>query len=177
LNVKPPLHQRKAPRINVKPHDFLATVLPSTSVVLKLPWFVANCQRLSTLVAPCSSIGFCNITGELFSKGPPARGPRIIALWPPGDRGTRLRNAVLPDIREVGATLQSRIKGRGTGALFTGGLLCSAGLTIVANVAIATGPALLGAPRSSVIDLIYYIIYENLFSLRSQEVIILLNLP
>jgi len=39
------------------------------------------------------------------------------------------------------------------------------GLTIVA---IATGPAVLGAPRSSVINLIYYIIYENLFSLRSQ---------
>jgi len=37
----------------------------------------------------------------------------------------------------------------------------SAGLTIVANVAIATGPALLGAPRSSVINLIYYIIYNN----------------
>jgi len=53
----------------------------------------------------------------------------------------------------------------------------SAGLTIVANVAIATGPALLGAPRSSVINLIYYIIYENLISLRSQEVSILLNLP
>jgi len=53
----------------------------------------------------------------------------------------------------------------------------SAGLTIVANVAIATGPALLGAPRSSVINLIYYIIHKNLFSLRSQEVSILLNLP
>jgi len=38
--------------------------------------------------------------------------------------------------------------------------LNSAGLTIVANVAIATGPALLGAPRSSVINLIYYIIYR-----------------
>jgi len=55
--------------------------------------------------------------------------------------------------------------------------LSSAGLTIVANVAIATGPALLGAPRSSVINLIYYNIYKNLFSLRSQEVSILLNLP
>ena len=30
--------------------------------------------------------------------------------------------------------------------------------TIVANVAIATGPALLGAPRSSVIYLVYHII-------------------
>jgi len=53
----------------------------------------------------------------------------------------------------------------------------SAGLTIVANVAIATGPALLGAPQSSATNLIHYIIYKNLFSLRSQEVSILLNLP
>ena len=53
----------------------------------------------------------------------------------------------------------------------------STGLTIVANVVIATGPALLGAQRSSVINLIYYIIYKNLFSLGSQEVSILLNLP
>jgi len=43
----------------------------------------------------------------------------------------------------------------------------SAGLTIVANVAIATGPALLGSPRSSVINLIYYITYKIFFSLRS----------
>jgi len=35
----------------------------------------------------------------------------------------------------------------------------SAGLTIVANVAIATGPALLGTPRSSAMNLIYHIIY------------------
>ena len=42
------------------------------------------------------------------------------------------------------------------------------GLTIVANVAIATGPALLEAPRSSVINLFYYIIYKIFFSLRSQ---------
>jgi len=44
--------------------------------------------------------------------------------------------------------------------------VCSAGLTIVANVAIGTGPALLGARRSCVINLTYYIIYKNLFSLR-----------
>ena len=31
--------------------------------------------------------------------------------------------------------------------------VCSAGLTIVANVAIATGPALLGAPRSFILNL------------------------
>jgi len=43
-----------------------------------------------------------------------------------------------------------------------------AGLTIIANVAIATGPALLGTPRSSVINLICYIIYKIFFSLRSQ---------
>jgi len=36
----------------------------------------------------------------------------------------------------------------------------SARLTIVANVAIATGPALLGAPGSSVMNLIYSIIEE-----------------
>jgi len=39
----------------------------------------------------------------------------------------------------------------------------SAGLTIVANVALATGPALLGIPRSSAIKLIYYIIYKIFF--------------
>jgi len=51
---------------------------------------------------------------------------------------------------------------------------CSAGLTIVA---MATGPTLLGAPRSSGINLIYYIICKNLFTLGSQETSILLNLP
>jgi len=44
----------------------------------------------------------------------------------------------------------------------------SAGLTIVANVAIATGTAFFGAPRSSAINLIYYIIYKILFNLRNQ---------
>jgi len=44
----------------------------------------------------------------------------------------------------------------------------SAGLAIVANVAVATGPALLGGPRSSVINLIYYIIHKIFFNLRSQ---------
>jgi len=33
-----------------------------------------------------------------------------------------------------------------------GGIVCSGGLTIVANVAIATGPALLEASRSSVLN-------------------------
>jgi len=41
-------------------------------------------------------------------------------------------------------------------------------ITIVANVAIATGPAVFGTPRSSVINLIYDIIYKIIFSLRSQ---------
>ena len=41
----------------------------------------------------------------------------------------------------------------------------SAGLTIVANVAIATGPALLGAPRASMINLIHYIICKIFLSL------------
>jgi len=45
------------------------------AVVLNLTWFVAPFQRLPTLVAPCSSIGFCNITAELYSKG--------LSLWPP----------------------------------------------------------------------------------------------
>jgi len=45
------------------------------------------------------------------------------------------------------------------------GLPASAGLTIVANVAIATGAAFLGAPRSSAINLIYYIIYKIFFYL------------
>jgi len=41
-------------------------------------------------------------------------------------------------------------------------------LTIVANVAIATGTALLGAPRSSIISLICCTICQIFFSLRSQ---------
>jgi len=41
-----------------------------------------------------------------------------------------------------------------------GALLISARLTIVANVAIAVGPALIGAPQSSVINHIYNIIYK-----------------
>jgi len=49
------------------------------------------------------------------------------------------------------------------------GIAVSAGLAIVANVAIATDPALLGAPRSSVIKLIYiyYIIYKIFQSKKS----------
>jgi len=46
--------------------------------------------------------------------------------------------------------------------------IASAGLTIVANVAIATGPAFLGTSRSSAINLIYYIVYKILFNLRNQ---------
>ena len=43
----------------------------------------------------------------------------------------------------------------------------SDGSTIVVNVAIAPGPALLGAPRSSVINLIYCIIYNIFQSKKS----------
>ena len=42
----------------------------------------------------------------------------------------------------------------------------SAGLTIVANIVIATGPALLGATRCSEINLIHYIIYNIVFNLK-----------
>jgi len=38
-------------------------------VILNFSWFVALFERLSTLVAPSSSVGFCNITAELFGKG------------------------------------------------------------------------------------------------------------
>jgi len=48
-------------------------------VVLNLSWFVVPFHRLSTLVASCSSVGFCNITAELSSKG--------LCSWPP--RGSR----------------------------------------------------------------------------------------
>jgi len=44
-----------------------------------------------------------------------------------------------------------------TNVFFTFYISCSARLTIVANVVSATGTALLGTPRSSVINLIYYI--------------------
>jgi len=43
-------------------------------------WFVAPFQTLSTLMAPCSSLRFCNITAEPF------RVPRRTAPWP--SRGT-----------------------------------------------------------------------------------------
>ena len=46
----------------------LQNTLPR-AVVLSLSWFVAPFHRLSTLVVPCPSIGFCNITAELFSRG------------------------------------------------------------------------------------------------------------
>ena len=46
--------------------------------------------------------------------------------------------------------------------------MTSAGLKIVSNVAIATGPSCLGTSRSSAINLVYYIIYKLLFNLRYQ---------
>jgi len=53
-----------------------------SAVVLNLSWFVAPFQRLSTLVAPCSSERFCNIIAELCNKG--------LCLWPPGNRSVIL---------------------------------------------------------------------------------------
>ena len=35
-------------------------------------------QKRSTLLAPCPSLGFCNVTAELFSKG--------LCSWPPENR-------------------------------------------------------------------------------------------
>jgi len=54
---------------------------------------VAPFQRLSTLVVPCSSIGFCNITAELFSRGFCSWPPENVLVAPKGGRGPRLRNA------------------------------------------------------------------------------------
>ena len=50
---------------------------PPNEVVLSLSWFVSPFQRLSTHLAPCSSIGlYCNIMAELCSC------PRRTAPWP-----------------------------------------------------------------------------------------------
>jgi len=55
---------------------------PTNEVVLSLSWFVSPFQRLSTLLAPCSSIGFyCNIMAELFSKDLSSC-PRRTDPWP-----------------------------------------------------------------------------------------------
>jgi len=59
------------------------------SMVLNLSCFVAHFQRLSTLVAPCSSIGFCNITPQLFSKG--------LSSWPPENRTVASKGCRGPD--------------------------------------------------------------------------------
>jgi len=66
----------------------------SKAVVLKLSWFVARFQRLSTLVAPCSSIKIANfILGFALSRQSylvkaSAPGPRRTAPWPlRGDEG------------------------------------------------------------------------------------------
>jgi len=48
------------------------------------------------------------------------------------------------------------------------GIQRSAGLTIIADVGIATGPGFLGTPRSSATNLNYYIIYKIFFNLRNQ---------
>jgi len=62
------------------------------AVVLNLSWFVAPFQRLPTLVAPYSSIEFCNITAELFSKGLCSWSPGNRSVVPNGCRGLRLWN-------------------------------------------------------------------------------------
>jgi len=51
---------------------------------------------------------------------------------------------------------------------YVNGSWLSAGLTIAANVAIAYGPHAFGSPRSSIINLIYYISHKIFLSLRSQ---------
>jgi len=69
-------------------HTWLIPLELSSSeeaMVLYLSWFVAAFQRLSTLVAPCSSIGFCDITAKLFSKGLcwwPRRTAPLPPRWP-----------------------------------------------------------------------------------------------
>jgi len=58
-------------------------------------WFVAPFPRLPTIAAPCSSIGFCNITAELFSKGLCSWPLGNRSVVPNGGRGLRLRNPVI----------------------------------------------------------------------------------
>jgi len=65
------------------------------AVVRNLAWFVALFQRNPTLVVPCSSIGFCNITAELFSKGLCSWPLGNRSVVPNGGRGLRLRNPVI----------------------------------------------------------------------------------
>jgi len=67
---------------NVKNGEIAAT----RTVVFNLSWFVAPFQRLSTLVAPCSSIGCCNITAKLFSTDLCSWPPERTVSWLP--RGT-----------------------------------------------------------------------------------------
>ena len=64
------------------------------TVVLNLLWFVAPFQRLPTLVDPCSSIEYCNITAELFSKSLCSWPPGNRSVVPNGGRGLRLRSTV-----------------------------------------------------------------------------------
>jgi len=52
-------------------------------------------QRLSTLVAPCPSIRFCNITAALFSKGLCSWPLQNRSVAPKGGRGPRLRSPAL----------------------------------------------------------------------------------
>jgi len=78
-------------------------------VVLNLPWFVAPFQRLSTLVAPCSSIqipsfvlGFA-IPRQSYSVAPgePLRGPQE-GPWAPVEKPcTRQSNLLFRDTRTI----------------------------------------------------------------------------
>jgi len=63
-----------------------------STVVLNLWWFAASFQKLSTLVAPSSSIGFCNITAELLSTGICSWSPENRSVAPKAGRGPQLRN-------------------------------------------------------------------------------------
>jgi len=67
----------------------------SRPVALNLSWFVALFQRLSILVAPCPSIGFCNITAEVVSEGLYSWPPENPCVAPKGGRVPQLRN---PDL-------------------------------------------------------------------------------
>ena len=68
-------------------HEKICYFASLGSVLLKLSWFVSPFQKLSILVAPCSSIGFCSITAELFrallvATGEPLHGPQGAAKVP-----------------------------------------------------------------------------------------------
>jgi len=78
--------------------DFLKVFQPLLTrkpVLLNLSWFVALFQRLSTLVTPYSSMGFCNIRTELFSKGFCSWPPENFSVIPKRGRRPRLRKPAI----------------------------------------------------------------------------------